>query len=121
MQQKLSIICALLPQPKYIIFDEPMTGLDPHGIIVLKKVFAKLKELKVGMLISTHILDTVDQIWDEVCILSKGKLLAVASREQLIEHKESLEDLFFRVTEPESVGDIKLSIDEVDTTNQGLE
>ncbi len=100
MQQKVSICCAILPKPRFILFDEPMIGLDPHGIKMLKESFAELKEEKISMLISTHILDTVDELWDIVCIMMNGKIVAVAEHEELEAHGESLEELFFRVTEP---------------------
>ena len=51
MQQKLSICCALLPEPKVIVFDEPMVGLDPHAIKELKAVFAELKTAGASVLI----------------------------------------------------------------------
>lgn len=100
MQQKLSICTALLPQPDFLMFDEPMIGLDPHAIKELKKVFSELKAKKTSMLISTHILDTVDELWDMVCIMMQGRIVAVAEKAQLDAHGETLEDLFFRVTEP---------------------
>lgn len=100
MQQKVSICTALLPRPRFILFDEPMIGLDPHGIKTLKQIFRELKEERTSMLISTHILDTVDEIWDMVCIMMHGQLVAVAEHEQLKAHGETLEELFFRVTEP---------------------
>ena len=54
MQQKLSICCALLPEPKVILFDEPFVGLDPHAIKELKIVMTELKYAECAVLISTH-------------------------------------------------------------------
>ncbi len=100
MQQKVSIMTAMLPRPRFILFDEPMVGLDPHAIKQLKLTFEELKAAGTSLLISTHILDTVDELWDQVCIMMDGRIVAIAQHEQLSAHGETLEDLFFRVTEP---------------------
>ncbi len=100
MQQKVSIMTAMLPRPRFILFDEPMVGLDPHAIKQLKLTFEELKSSGTSLLISTHILDTVDELWDQVCIMMDGRIVAIAEHEQLSAHGETLEDLFFRVTEP---------------------
>ena len=95
MQQKLSICCALLHEPELIIFDEPMVGLDPYAIKVLKDIFKKLKKEGKTVIISTHILDSVENYWDRAFILSKGELKAEMSAD---EEGRSLEELFFSVT-----------------------
>ena len=64
MQQKLSICCGLLPKPWLILFDEPMIGLDPHAIKELKNMFLELREQGCSLLISTHIIDSIDALWD---------------------------------------------------------
>lgn len=93
MQQKLSICCALLHQPKLIIFDEPMVGLDPYAIKALKNIFLELKKNGVCVLISTHIIDSVEGFWDKAFILSKGELKA-----QKIFSDGGLEEAFFSIT-----------------------
>ena len=60
MQQKLSICCALVHKPSVVIFDEPMVGLDPHAIKQLKELFVELRESGAAVLISTHMLDSVE-------------------------------------------------------------
>ena len=97
MQQKLSICCALVHKPRIIIFDEPMVGLDPHAIKQLKEVFRELKESGASVLISTHMLDSVEDFWDTAYIMSGGKL--VAKKSSTDTEDESLEELFFRITE----------------------
>ncbi len=99
MQQKLSICIALLPEPEFLIFDEPLIGLDPYAIKELKKVFRELVEKGHSLLISTHILDTVDELWDKVFILEEGKLVAQGERTELMALGRTLEDFFFDVTE----------------------
>lgn len=93
MQQKLSVCCALLHEPELIIFDEPMVGLDPYAIKTLKSIFLELKKSNKTVLISTHILDSVENYWDKAYILSKGELKAACSSGEL-----GLEELFFSVT-----------------------
>lgn len=99
MQQKLSICCALLSEPKLLLIDEPMVGLDPHAIKELKKILLEEKEKGTTLLISTHLLDSVEELWDKTLILMDGKIAAVRTKEELSETGESLEQLFFDITE----------------------
>jgi ABC-2 type transport system ATP-binding protein len=98
MQQKVSICCALLIGPRAVLFDEPMIGLDPKAIKELKAVFAELREAGCALLISTHIIDSIEEIWDKVLIMDKGHIVLSRTREELEAAGESLEDVFFRVT-----------------------
>jgi len=97
MQQKLSICCALVHRPSVIIFDEPMVGLDPHAIKQLKEVFARLREAGATVLISTHMIDSVESYWDKAYIMKDGAFVAERSAADTTE--QSLEDLFFALTE----------------------
>ena len=96
MQQKLSICCALVHRPKVVIFDEPMVGLDPHAIKQLKEMFKELKSSGANVLISTHMLDSVENFWDTAYIMVGGKLKA---KKTIDDSAESLEDVFFNITE----------------------
>ncbi len=102
MQQKLSICCALVHKPQVVIFDEPMVGLDPHAIKQLKEVFLELKNKGASVLISTHMLDSVEDFWDTAYIMAKGKL--VAEKKSTDTDGETLEELFFRITESGEAG-----------------
>lgn len=99
MQQKVSLCCALLTQPKVLLVDEPMVGLDPHAIKALKQVITEERDKGTAVLISTHLLDSVEDIWDRILILVQGKIAAERDKAQMISSGESLEDLFFEVTE----------------------
>lgn len=101
MQQKLSICCALLPSPKAVLFDEPLVGLDPHAIKELKALIGELKEQGSAVLISTHMLDSVDEFWDKVLIMMQGRIVAVRTRRDIEQSGENLEQLFFSITEGE--------------------
>ena len=99
MMQKVSVCCALLHRPKLILFDEPLVGLDPHAIKELKAVFRGLRQDGVAVLISTHMLDSVEGFWDTVHIMKQGQICATRTRAAIEDSGESLEDLFFQITE----------------------
>lgn len=108
MQQKLSICCALLPNPKLLLFDEPFVGLDPHAIKELKMIIQERKRQGASILISTHMLDSVDEFWDKTLIMVNGRVAAVRSRQEVEASGENLSDLFFSITErPKSKGDAR--------------
>lgn len=94
MQQKLSICCALVHRPKVIVFDEPMVGLDPHAIKQLKEIFTELKNEGASVLISTHMIDCVEDYWDSVYIMVSGQ---VRAHRRKGDGDFSLEQLFFSV------------------------
>ena len=99
MQQKLSICCGLLPKPKLILFDEPMIGLDPHAIKELKSMLLELKQQGVSILVSTHMIDSIEELWDTTYIMMKGRVAAVVERDKVAQGDKSLEDIFFEITE----------------------
>ncbi len=99
MQQKVSIACALITKPKVIIFDEPLVGLDPHAIKELKVIFRELKAQGVSVLISTHMLDSVEDNWDVAHIMMNGAFAATKENKNRMEGEKSLEELFFEITE----------------------
>ncbi|MBS6601381.1 MAG: ABC transporter ATP-binding protein [Clostridium sp.] len=105
MQQKLSICCALITKPKLILFDEPMIGLDPKAIKKLKDIMLELKLQGVSMLVSTHLLSSVEDLWDRIVIMDKGNIVLSKTKKELEnelkDSDETLEDIFFKVTEGE--------------------
>lgn len=99
MQQKVSICCALIINPRMVMFDEPMIGLDPKAIKELKDVFIELKNSGCAVLISTHILDSIADIWDKALIMNKGEIVYNNTRDAMLASGESLEQIFFTLTE----------------------
>lgn len=97
MQQKLSICCALCHKPRVAVFDEPLVGLDPHAIKELKNIFRELKQDGVSVLISTHMIDSVEDYWDVANIMMNGRFAATMLNDG--SESQSLEDLFFQITE----------------------
>lgn len=102
MQQKLSICLGFLPDPKLILFDEPMVGLDPHAIKELKTMIIEQRQEGKAILISTHMLDSVMEFWNSVNIMMNGKIVASRYRKEMEEVGEDLESLFFRITKREN-------------------
>ena len=98
MQQKLSICCALAHKPRVIIFDEPLVGLDPHAIKELKELFGELKRGGASVLISTHMIDSVEDFWDVAHIMMNGRFAATRENREGVDEKP-LEQLFFEITE----------------------
>lgn len=99
MQQKLSICCGLVHRPKLLIFDEPMVGLDPHAIKELKALFREQKDQGAALLISTHMIDSVEDYWDVTHIMVQGRFAATQYNHPEELNARSLEELFFAVTE----------------------
>lgn len=96
MMQKVSICCALLIKPEVILLDEPMVGLDPAAIKELKTVVEELKQNHVTVLISTHMLDMVKDLWDIMFVMDKGQIIGQYTKEEAQE--QDIETLFFDIT-----------------------
>jgi ABC-type multidrug transport system ATPase subunit len=97
MQQKLSVCCALVHEPRAVVFDEPLAGLDPQGIRELKGVMAGLRDSGCAVLVSTHLIETIEESWDLTFIMAKGRILQVCRRGDLSKG-EGLEDIYFAIT-----------------------
>ncbi len=103
MRQKLAFCCAWLPRPRVVLLDEPLSGLDPRGIRSAKDAILELAYEGAAVVLSSHLLDLVQQLAARFLILSKGQAIfdgtlgearALASTED-----SNLEELFFRMTE----------------------
>ncbi|WP_026486654.1 ABC transporter ATP-binding protein [Caldanaerobius polysaccharolyticus] len=101
MRQKVMVICGLLHKPEVMLFDEPFVGLDPKAIRELKVTIRQLKEEGKSVLLSTHMLDSVQNLGDRVLILKTGKLVYEGTLEEVMVKAgpgSTLEDLFLEVT-----------------------
>ena len=103
MMQKASICCALAIHPKVVMLDEPMVGLDPAAIKELKEVVLELKEKGCTILISTHMLEMVKDLWDVMFVMEQGKIIATFNKKEIAD--KDIEELFFEVTEPKTGGE----------------
>ena len=104
MQQKLSIACALAHSPRVVIFDEPLVGLDPHAIKELKAIFQELRQGGASVLISTHMIDSVEDSWDVAHIMVQGRFAATMANQPSEMNEKTLEQLFFEITEGREEG-----------------
>ncbi|BCL80754.1 ABC transporter ATP-binding protein [Ktedonobacteria bacterium brp13] len=84
MKQRLAIAIALLHDPKLIILDEPANGLDPAGIVEMRDLMHRLSAEGKTVLISSHMLNEVQQICTRVAIVNQGKLITVAAVDELL-------------------------------------
>ena len=106
MRQKVSICCALLPDPELLFFDEPMIGLDPKAIKNTKRIFNELKQRGKTILVSTHLIDSVETIADRIMIMKNGNIIGndtLANLKASFDQgsDSSLEDLFLELTKDE--------------------
>lgn len=99
MQQKLNLCLGLLPQPEMLLLDEPMIGLDPHAIKELKAMMEEMRAQGRTLLVSTHIIDSVDMLWDRALIMQGGVIHANLTRAELESDGRTLEQVFFDITE----------------------
>ncbi len=104
MLQKLSLACAFLREPRVVILDEPLTGLDPRGIRNIKESIRRRAAAGTAFLLSSHLLELVEALCDQVLILHRGRKMAFGSLEEIrhlatLHADASLEDVFFAVTE----------------------
>jgi len=76
MKQKLGLARALLHDPDLLILDEPVSGLDPHGIMQVRNVILEQRQRGKAILISSHVLSEIERTADRVGIIHRGKLMA---------------------------------------------
>lgn len=83
MKQKLGIAIALLGEPDFLILDEPTNGMDPKGIMSILKYLKDLAhEKQIGIFISSHQLDNIQEISDAILIIEKGKIIKNINRSE---------------------------------------
>jgi ABC-2 type transport system ATP-binding protein len=105
MRQKVAICCAYLHDPRAILFDEPLTGLDPYAIRTLKASIAERAAGGAAVMVSSHLLSLVEDLCTHLLILNRGKCLfsgtldEARSRYAGLQGDASLEEVFFWATE----------------------
>ena len=103
MKQRLVMAAALLHDPRVIVVDEPMVGLDPLAIKMVKDLFRHLANEGAAIFMSTHTLKVAEDICDKIGIIHKGTLVATGSYEELrdmvVGDGVDLEEIFIRLTD----------------------
>ena len=84
MRQRLGLAQALLNDPKVLILDEPVNGLDPQGVQDFRNKLKEIAATGVSILISSHLLDEIEKVCDRVIVIEKGKIIADDKLENLV-------------------------------------
>ena len=104
MRQKVVIACGLVREATTLLFDEPLTGLDPIGIRRMRNTIAARAQQGAAILLSSHLLHLVEEVCSRVIIMDRGRKIAdgtfeeLATRADLAAAGSNLEQIFFRVT-----------------------
>ena len=104
MKQKLVIACGLLHSPENLLFDEPLTGLDPIGIKRMKGTIRERAKRGASVIVSSHLLHMVEEICDRILILKRGKKVIHGSLEEIahsmpeLKGDLNLEEIFLHFT-----------------------
>jgi ABC-2 type transport system ATP-binding protein len=108
MKQKVAIACGLLHSPRALIFDEPLTGLDPLGIRHMKETIVSRGRDGAAVIVSSHLLHLVEAICTRIVIIDRGvkvadgTLAALSAQAELAGAGSTLEQIFFKVTARDS-------------------
>ncbi len=94
MKQKITIMAALVHNPKVWILDEPLTGLDPNSIFQVKECMKEHAKEGNIVFFSSHIIDVVERICDKIAIIKKGHIETCVSLKELEKKKINLEDFY---------------------------
>lgn len=99
MKQRLGIAAAIMHQPQLLILDEPINGLDPIGISEIRQFLYELSRTKgTTILISSHVLNEIEQIADMIGVINQGKLVEEVNMQEL--HKRKRKYVVFTVSDP---------------------
>jgi ABC-2 type transport system ATP-binding protein len=99
MKQKLAIACGLLHQPRALLLDEPLTGLDPVGIRRMKSTIVRRAEAGAAVILSSHLLHLVEEICTRVLVMQGGRAVAFGTIAEIVASRPALsgrrlEDVF---------------------------
>lgn len=102
MRQRIATCAALLHEPRLLIVDEPMVGLDPQGAKFLKESLKTYAASGISVLLSTHSLNVAEEITDRIAIMHHGKILTMGTISEIKSssgmQKHNLEELFLTLT-----------------------
>lgn len=84
-QQKLQFINTILHDPEYVVLDEPFSGLDPVNQLILKEILEEMKQQGKTIIFSSHQMDQVEKICDDVALINAGKLITAGSLSDIMQ------------------------------------
>jgi ABC-2 type transport system ATP-binding protein len=99
LQQKLGLARALLHDPPILILDEPVSGLDPHGIREVREIICRERDKGRLVFFSSHVLSEVERTADRIGIMRQGRLVIESAIGDLLTRYRNLEDAFVSITD----------------------
>jgi ABC-2 type transport system ATP-binding protein len=104
MKQKLAIACGLLHEPRALLLDEPLTGLDPGAIRRMKRTIRERAEQGAAVILSSHLLGLVEELCSRILVIQSGEMVAIGTLQDIIAERpglagRGLEDVFLALTE----------------------
>lgn len=96
MRQKLVLAGAFLHEPRLLVLDEPFVGLDPEAAFELRAMMREAASQGAAVFLSSHVLDTVEKLCDEVAIIRRGRIVRAGTIDE-IRGDESLEQVFLEI------------------------
>jgi ABC-2 type transport system ATP-binding protein len=99
MRQRLGVATALLGDPAVVMLDEPMNGLDPEGMVWIRRLLRSLAIDGRTVLMSSHLMSEMEKLADQLIVIGRGRLLADTTPNDLRAGHESLEEAFLQLTQ----------------------
>ncbi|MCL2606934.1 MAG: ATP-binding cassette domain-containing protein [Coriobacteriia bacterium] len=103
MKQRLGLAQAIIRNPKLLILDEPMNGLDPRGVIDLRNLLVALSNQGTAIIVSSHLLSEIEKIATRVLFIDEGKIIGDESLEGVGRDMISLEEKYMKITSGEAI------------------
>lgn len=109
MKQRLIVCASLIHEPRILVIDEPMVGMDPRGARKLKDLFRSLSEKGTTVFLSTHSISVAEEVCHRIGIIQRGRLIACGTMAELYDQADakqgSLESVFLELTREPTVDD----------------
>ena len=102
-QQKIQLLAAIAHEPDLLILDEPFTGLDPLNTEFLKNTIKELKQKGTTIIFSSHRMENVEELCDEICILKKGEIICQGNLPQLLNAVKEKKVVLKSILQPEEL------------------
>jgi ABC-2 type transport system ATP-binding protein len=99
MKQKVLLIAGIINNPKIIVLDEPLSGLDANAVIMIKELITRLSHEGKTIFYCSHMMDVVEKVSDRILLINKGEIIADGTFESLKQnHSDTLERIFSKLT-----------------------